>query len=239
MIVLYIELGEYRELVSIILTFLVIAIIFFSFLKYSRQNNSNDRNKDYKIPVWLLRAHVAKYYILFLKKYFSILELDFKYELKQLEFLVNNKVNVEKTIKEGSKVAHKKKLLILVFLFNISIKNGKIFEQEIKYLNEVYKDLGITYKVFNSIKSKYIKEEKNEATAFKNYFSNNKLIYAYRILGCNKDSDIKDVKEAYRTLAKKYHPDLNFNLSDNKRKDYSQKFQNITDAYNYIKEMKC
>ncbi|MCF6366792.1 MAG: DnaJ domain-containing protein [Bacteroidales bacterium] len=250
MVKLYIELGEYRELISIILTFFILAIISFSFFKYSRQNNSNDRNKDFKIPVWLLRAHVAKFifntsfefndvtkaYTSFLKKYFSTLELDFKYETKQLELLVKNNINVEKTIKEGNKVTHKKKLLILVFLFNASVRNGKIYDKELQYLNKVYKDLGIAYQVFINIKLNYIKEEKKSATIYGNHFLKDKLLNSYKVLGCNENSDIKIVKEAYRTLAKKYHPDLNSGLSKKQTELNITKFQKITDAYNYIKE---
>jgi len=31
----------------------------------------------------------------------------------------------------------------------------------------------------------------------------------YEILGLNRDATLDEIKEAYRTLAKKYHPDVN------------------------------
>jgi len=47
----------------------------------------------------------------------------------------------------------------------------------------------------------------------------------YKILGIEKTATAKDVKSAYRKLARKYHPDLNPNDADAKRK-----FQQINEA---------
>lgn len=47
----------------------------------------------------------------------------------------------------------------------------------------------------------------------------------YKLLGIEKSATQKDVKSAYRKLARKYHPDLNPNDKDAKRK-----FQQINEA---------
>ena len=44
------------------------------------------------------------------------------------------------------------------------------------------------------------------------------------------NTDIYDVKLAYRKLAKKYHPDLN------KEPGAKEKFQEINDAYEFLSE---
>jgi len=51
----------------------------------------------------------------------------------------------------------------------------------------------------------------------------------YEILGVSKDCGDKEIKKAYRRLAKKYHPDKN----DNKEGD-SQKFMEATIAYKVL-----
>ena len=49
------------------------------------------------------------------------------------------------------------------------------------------------------------------------------------ILGVSKDSSHKEIKQAYRKLSLKYHPDKNTGNND------GGKFKEITDAYQYLK----
>lgn len=53
----------------------------------------------------------------------------------------------------------------------------------------------------------------------------------YDVLGINRSADEKEIKRAYRKLAKKYHPDIN--PGD---KQAEQKFKEITEAYNVLSD---
>ena len=54
----------------------------------------------------------------------------------------------------------------------------------------------------------------------------------YSVLGISKDASDKEVKDAYRELARKYHPD---NYADNPLSDLaSEKMKEINDAYDEI-----
>mgnify|MGYP000323170378 CR=1 FL=1 len=53
----------------------------------------------------------------------------------------------------------------------------------------------------------------------------------YEVLGIGKNADAKEIKKAYRKLAKKYHPDMN--PGD---KQAEQKFKEITEAYNVLSD---
>ena len=60
-----------------------------------------------------------------------------------------------------------------------------------------------------------------------------KLEKAFKILGLNSDSKLKEVKTKYKSLAKKWHPDVQ-NKSNSKNNE--DKFINITNAYKIILE---
>jgi molecular chaperone DnaJ len=49
------------------------------------------------------------------------------------------------------------------------------------------------------------------------------------ILGVSKDSSHKEIKQAYRKLSLKYHPDKNIENND------GEKFKEIIEAYQYLK----
>ena len=50
----------------------------------------------------------------------------------------------------------------------------------------------------------------------------------YKVLGVDRNASEKEVKSAYRKLAKKYHPDTNSG------KEAEQKFKEISEAYSVI-----
>ncbi len=53
----------------------------------------------------------------------------------------------------------------------------------------------------------------------------------YEVLGVSRDADQKEIKRAYRKLAKKYHPDRNQD-----EKDTSDKFKEISEAYEILSD---
>ncbi|XP_075162146.1 dnaJ homolog l(2)tid, mitochondrial [Haematobia irritans] len=55
--------------------------------------------------------------------------------------------------------------------------------------------------------------------------------YYYRILGLHKRATIQEIKAAYYTLAKRYHPDSGNSSNDQK---FSERFQEISNAYHIL-----
>jgi len=53
----------------------------------------------------------------------------------------------------------------------------------------------------------------------------------YRILGVSKNASVKEIKKAYRTLARKYHPDVNPN-----DKKAEERFKEINEAYEVLSD---
>ena len=63
-----------------------------------------------------------------------------------------------------------------------------------------------------------------------------KIQKAYQILNLTPSASFKEVKHAYRKMAKKFHPDV-YKKHDTKSKEFAVKrFNEITEAYETIKD---
>ena len=80
---------------------------------------------------------------------------------------------------------------------------------------------------------KAFREFENKKSANNKKIIDKKLEKALKILGLNSDSNLTEVKTRYKTLAKKWHPDVQ---NESKSKNKEDKFINITNAYKIILE---
>ena len=58
----------------------------------------------------------------------------------------------------------------------------------------------------------------------------------YETLGVQKTATADELKAAYRSLAKKYHPDVYANKSDAEKKEAEEKFKEINHAYEVLSD---
>ncbi|MBE5997988.1 MAG: molecular chaperone DnaJ, partial [Lachnospiraceae bacterium] len=64
----------------------------------------------------------------------------------------------------------------------------------------------------------------------------------YKVLGVKYDASDDELKKAYRSLSRKYHPDANVGKSDAERAQAEEKFKEVQQAYDQImkdREMGC
>lgn len=61
---------------------------------------------------------------------------------------------------------------------------------------------------------------------------------SYKILEIEENADEEEIKRAYKTMARKYHPDFHHNKSEDEKKEFEAKFKEINSAYDAIKKSK-
>jgi len=117
-------------------------------------------------------------------------------------------------------MTHAARLQLVHFLFGISKADGMVSQIEIDTIKRISVYLYISNRDFESIKAMFYKK-----TAYD----------PYKILEITTTATEVEVKKAYRTLAKKHHPDKLRHLGEEHIKGAEEKFQAIQKAYEIIK----
>tara|TARA_R110002051_G_scaffold154488_1_gene226641 strand:+ start:4017 stop:4751 length:735 start_codon:yes stop_codon:yes gene_type:complete len=110
------------------------------------------------------------------------------------------------------------RLQLLHFLFGIAQADGSISPLEIDKIKEIAGYLNVGMTDFESIKAMFIKSADT----------------AYKILEIERSVSDDEVKKAYRTMAKKYHPDRVNTENEAIKKGAEEKFKEVQKAYETI-----
>ena len=112
------------------------------------------------------------------------------------------------------------RLQIIHFLFGIANSDGVVSTIELLKLSEISALLHINDLDFESIKAMFIKRVGN----------------AYKILEIDRSATEGEIKKAYRTMAKKYHPDKLVHADATLKKGGQEKFREVQKAYETIRK---
>lgn len=115
---------------------------------------------------------------------------------------------------------HSSRLQLLHFLFGIAKADGLVTEPELRQIYTISGYLGISNKDFESIKAMFYNSSDN----------------AYKILEIDKSATDDEVKKAYRTMAKKYHPDRVGHLGKEHQEGAEEKFRQVQESYEHIQK---
>jgi DnaJ like chaperone protein len=112
------------------------------------------------------------------------------------------------------------RLQLIHFLFGIAQADGQVSQQEVTKLKELARYLRVGVSDFESIMAMFIKSADN----------------AYKILEIQRSASDDEVKKAYRTMAKKYHPDKVITENEAIKKGAEEKFKEVQKAYEVIQQ---
>ncbi len=112
------------------------------------------------------------------------------------------------------------RLQLLHFLIGIARADGKISQSEEVLIKRIAHLLGIRENDFSSIHAMFSKDTESE----------------YQVLGIKPDATDEQLKNAYRKMARKYHPDKVSHLGEDIKSAATKKFQEVQSAYNKIKK---
>jgi len=112
------------------------------------------------------------------------------------------------------------RLQILHFLFGIANADGSVSSSEAKEIQKIAGFLRINFRDFESIKAMFFKTGD----------------HSYKILEIEKTATDAEVKKAFRTMAKKYHPDKLQHMDEVHKKGGEEKFRAVQEAYDQIKK---
>ncbi|TVZ52533.1 TerB family tellurite resistance protein [Dokdonia sp. Hel_I_53] len=120
----------------------------------------------------------------------------------------------------NNRTRYEVRLQILHFLFGIAQADGQVSQPEVNVLSTIAGYFRINHQDFESIKNMFVKKADS----------------AYKILEIEKSASDDEVKKAFRTMAKKYHPDKLVNMDEAYKKGAEEKFRNVQEAYEQIQK---
>ncbi len=112
------------------------------------------------------------------------------------------------------------RLQLLHFLFGIAQSDGRVSPSEIEKIREIARYLRIGATDFESIMAMFVRSADT----------------AYTILEIERSASDDEVKKAYRTMAKKYHPDRVNTEDEAIRRGAEEKFKEVQKAYEAIQK---
>jgi len=114
------------------------------------------------------------------------------------------------------------KLELVHLLFTIAYADGEVVSSELTIIQRVASIFRISPLDFESLKAPFMKSIDRD--------------WAYKSLEIEPTATNDEIKKAYRTMAKKYHPDLVNDLGEDVKKSATEKFRSVNEAYESLKK---
>lgn len=116
------------------------------------------------------------------------------------------------------------KMELVHLLFEIAYADAAENQDELTVIQRIAWNLGVSSVDFNALRAPYTRTKD--------------VNWAYTALELNPSATNDEIKKAYRTMAKKYHPDTVANLGEEIKKKATEKFRSVNEAYEELKKQK-
>lgn len=122
----------------------------------------------------------------------------------------------------GQHLNYSSRLELMHLLFGLANADKAVHESELRVLQTIAEQMGITMQDYNSIKAMFVKDKDA----------------LYKMLEVAEDASDDEIKKAFRRMAMKYHPDKIHHLGPEFQKDAQEKFRKVNEAYEEIKKQR-
>lgn len=149
--------------------------------------------------------------------------------------IVKQEYPIEPVCKQVRKhVPYHERLELLHLLYGIASADGDLNQAELNAITEIATGMGINQQDQRSIRAMFMNggSDRTRTRQSRKAAQEN----AYEVLGVERSADDKEIKQAYRELARKYHPDKVSHLGDEFTAVAEEKFKAINDAYEQVKQ---
>ncbi len=151
-------------------------------------------------------------------------------------------------------IQHKNTLIY--YLFELAESDREISNKELKFIFRLATSISLSKSEINTITSLYFssyipfpdvkfkKAKKSSKKSYKKkkartvYVSKSKLENALEIFNLTKNASNKEIKEAYKKLVRKHHPDRVNHLGEEHVLKATEIFKKINVAYDYLSQVK-
>ncbi|MBQ3634120.1 MAG: TerB family tellurite resistance protein [Bacteroidales bacterium] len=170
-------------------------------------------------------------------------EEDAKNALLELRDILKSPIDLRNAaINIGTTIDYNSKLTILQILCDIASADGIVLESEVATLRNIAYNMSISnvdtlhiISQLNITTNENSKSHSDNKSTAETLADNTTPYEAYAALGISPDASDLQVKEAYRTLVKKYHPDRYASENEADQAMAAEVFKTIQTAYDKIR----
>lgn len=145
------------------------------------------------------------------------------YDVKEYSLRLKNNTSIHERI------------LLIQYLFGLAGADGTFSHIEIDLIDMIATWSGVDRMTYESIKAMYVGGYSSSTSAPSTYSN---IDNDYKILEVSSSATNEEIKKAYRSLAKKHHPDKVNHLGEEARAAAEEKFKKLNQAYERIKKVR-